>query len=320
MKKSLVFGLLFFCLSLIPSLACFSAEKSDTGTLSYDYSTGSYYVPLNGSWYENTLKEKSRFRHYFYRFYDNEFSVVDKKAGTETFFNYSITDGYITISRQSIASPKIKEGTFPIHIMDADNFTIDFSPSMKFIRNSYSEQQAREKAETSAKVAAAGFAVAAVAHFGGKLINYLASMGYPTAKAYKKMNLNQQFDAYAGESSGKVLSSNMSKALGVPQPKGSNAHHIVPKKSTVGNAEISRQVLNEVGIDLNNPVNGVFLPSDPTIADLSKMAYHKGCEYMHRYEFQSGLSERLLRARGNKSKVIEVLNDARNLLLKGETW
>ena len=75
------------------------------------FSISAFAQNLNGSWYEDTLHERSRFRDYFYRINDTQVSVVDKKNNkSETFYEYIIADGYITLKSTGKTSPKISIG------------------------------------------------------------------------------------------------------------------------------------------------------------------------------------------------------------------
>lgn len=276
--------------------------------------------PLNGSWYENTLHERSRLRHYFYRITDDTLSVVNKKSGTETFYSYRIIGDEIQILQNGESTSKIIPGRYKINIKDENNFTVVFpKKSMSFVRNSYAKDQADRIVNSALGTAVVGMAVLVARQSGEDAINKSKQQSYPTNKAYKKMKTDQDFLKYQGESNGARLASNLQKA-GIQRPKDFAAHHIVPKKSTTGNAEISRQILEEVGIDLDDPRNGVFLPTDKNIAKSLKMAQHYSGSYAHQAEFQAGLAERLMRARGSLQDVEEVVNDARQILLKGKTW
>ena len=45
----------------------------------------------------------------------------------------------------------------------------------------------------------------------------------------------------------------------VPKPTGTHAHHIVGAATDIGK-DLQRRLRNNFGIDLNSPMNGVFLP------------------------------------------------------------
>lgn len=126
---------------------------------------------LNGSWYEDTLHERSRLRNYFYRINDGKLSVVDKKNNKEEiFFDFTIANGYIDIRSTGKTSPKITVGKFPIQIKYDNYFTIGFSKPMSFVRNSYAKEQAVDATKTAATVAAIGYGTAVVGAVGEKAV------------------------------------------------------------------------------------------------------------------------------------------------------
>ena len=134
-------------------------------------SSNAFAQNLNGSWYEDTLHERSRLRNYFYRINGGKLSVVDKKNNKEeTFFDFTIDNGYIDIRSTGKTSPKISVGKFPIQIKDDNYFTIEFSKPMSFVRNSYAKEQAVDATKTAATVAAIGYGTAIVGAVGEKAV------------------------------------------------------------------------------------------------------------------------------------------------------
>ena len=139
---------------------------------------------LVGSWYEDSLHERSRFRNYFYRLNDTQLSVIDKKHNNaEVFFDYKIRDDYIIITSTGQSSPKISAGTFPITIKNENYFTIHFSTPLSFVRNSYAKEQAVDATKKAAIVAAAGYGAAIVGAVGGKAIAPAVALATPSANA-----------------------------------------------------------------------------------------------------------------------------------------
>lgn len=137
-------------LCVITSLFIVSCEKKVSKSDSSQAASFVYTQScLNGSWYEDTLHERSRFRDYFYRINDAQLSVIDKENNRkETFYSYYIYDGKtITISPLGEVSKKISSGTYPISIIDENRFTIHFPSPMKFVRNDYAHAQADKLAE-----------------------------------------------------------------------------------------------------------------------------------------------------------------------------
>lgn len=143
---------------------------------------------LVGSWYEDSLHERSRFRNYFYRLNDTQLSVIDKKHNNaEVFFDYKIRDDYIIITSTGQSSPKISAGTFPITIKNENYFTIHFSTPLSFVRNSYAKEQAVDATKKAAIVAAAGYGAAIVGAVGGKAIAPVALASSANAATGKKV-------------------------------------------------------------------------------------------------------------------------------------
>lgn len=157
MKKNIFRRLILFFVILLCS-SFFSCAKKKVQASSFLY----YKSALNGSWYEDTLHEKSRFRDYFYRINDEQLSVIDKRNNRkETFFNYQISNGFITIESTGEMSKKIPCGTFPISIIDENQFTIEFNKPMAFIRNTYAEGKAIEARDKATNIALNSITVSA---------------------------------------------------------------------------------------------------------------------------------------------------------------
>lgn len=130
-----------------PSVSEVRSTSTSTETDLADYSY------LDGSWYEDTLHEKSNLRDYFYRIKGNQISVVDKKHNKkETFFGFSISNGKVTISSKGEDSKKIAPGTYPISIKSENQFTISFAKPMSFIRNTYAHDQAEAFVEKATDI------------------------------------------------------------------------------------------------------------------------------------------------------------------------
>lgn len=130
-----------------PSVSKVRSTSASTETDLTDYSY------LDGSWYEDTLHEKSNLRDYFYRIKGNQISVVDKKHNKkETFFGFKISNGKVTISSKGEDSKKIAPGTYPISIKSENQFTISFAKPMSFIRNTYAHDQAEAFVEKATDI------------------------------------------------------------------------------------------------------------------------------------------------------------------------
>ena len=154
---------------------------------------------LLGSWYEDTLWERSRFRKYFYRINDKQLSVIDKKNNTETLFDYYIKNGYITIKSKGATSEKILAGSYEIIIQDDNYFTINFPSPMSFVRNSYAKEQAVGAVKTSAIIAATGFAIAATGAIGEKAVGATLAASAGASGQASAQNFSQSSSSVASK-------------------------------------------------------------------------------------------------------------------------
>ena len=108
--------------------------------------------------------------------------------------------------------------------------------------------------------------------------------------------------------SSKVLRQNLIDA-GVEVPDYPNAaHHIVAGNSA--KAEEARAILQKFGIDINDAVNGVFLP---TVKDTVDSAYHPS---LHTDQYYRKVTEMLSQAQ-SKDDVIDILSDIAEQLKNG---
>lgn len=114
-----------------------------------------------------------------------------------------------------------------------------------------------------------------------------------------KLSLNK-------EHSSQVLSDNLVKA-GVPRPDGTQAHHIVGKTTQYG--QDTQDLLKNLGIDVNSPVNGVFLPGCGSSNAIGMVHCGK-----HTGEYELAIWNRLQTSK-SKEDVIHRLQQIRNELL-----
>lgn len=117
------------------------------------------------------------------------------------------------------------------------------------------------------------------------------------------------------KSASQLLRENM-KAAGIEVPKFLNAaHHIVPAGETNEFALKAREILTKFKIDINDSVNGVFLPMKEGLSDA---LIHIG---RHPKEYSQQVYNELTNAKTRK-EVIEVLDDIKGRLLDGtfENW
>ncbi len=111
-------------------------------------------------------------------------------------------------------------------------------------------------------------------------------------------------DAY-----GPTLSHNL-EAFGVPKPTGTQAHHIVGAATDVGK-RVQATLRNKFGIDLNSPMNGVFLPGCKGSKAVGMIHCGK-----HTGDYELAVERRLLEAT-DKASAINILSDIRSELLNG---
>lgn len=269
----------------------------------------------------------SNFRTEEFDFTENSLYVTNFKNKTYSSYDYSISGDYLLLKKKNgsdyFPQSKIRYSLTTDTLLSKYQlvFFFDDGTELTLIEEESLRKNASDVGSVTGKVSLGLGGTATTLNIAYKqyIKNYLEKHGFPKSSDYKNMNLDQEFLPYIGESNGSRLSSNLQKA-GISKPQNAAAHHIVPKKDKVGNAEVARQILDEVGIDLDNPINGVYLPTDREFANTTNMAYHSVEEYMHQSGFISGLTERLSRARRDYNLINEVLSEARDLLLKGDTW
>ncbi len=111
-----------------------------------------------------------------------------------------------------------------------------------------------------------------------------------------------------GPPSSRVLGRAMQKA-GVPRPKGHAAHHVVAKKATA--AQPARDVLERLGVGLDDAANGVFLPTSSTPA--SGAANHLN---LHTAGYYDAVNDALGGAQ-TQAQVLGILTDIAKKLQSG---
>lgn len=119
----------------------------------------SYVNPsdLCGSYYEDTLHERTRFRDYFYRITENTICVIDKKNNRkEIYFDYTLNNNKITICAKSEETSKIQSGTYSFQITDENIITIGFPKELRLILNEKSIAQAKKYQQTAGEIAVVG--------------------------------------------------------------------------------------------------------------------------------------------------------------------
>lgn len=273
------------------------------------------------SFLEKNIGGLSVFRTKEFEFTNSCLIVTDFKTKSYTEYSYQIDKDFIYLTKKSGLVDYFDENQMKFEISSKDPLSerelILYKKNGKKLK--FLEEKSFRKTTSNIGITAAVTGVT-IGISGAVLSSYLNQFKFPNPNDYKNMNLNQIFKPYIGESNGRRLSDNLEKA-GILKPlKESAAHHIVPKKDTKGKSAVSRKILEEVGIDLDSPLNGVYLPTDKNFTKITGMAFHAQNEYMHGTEFLEGLTQRLLQARGDRLAVEEVLYLARDNLLNGKTW
>lgn len=98
--------------------------------------------------------------------------------------------------------------------------------------------------------------------------------------------------------------------------KGYAAHHIVPASDK--NAQNARDILKKHGIDINDAINGVFLPTD--VSNSNGEIVHKG---RHPVEYSKEINRIINNADADGKKEVELkLNEIKNSLLNSnaQSW
>ena len=126
--------------------------------------------------------------------------------------------------------------------------------------------------------------------------------------------LAKGFAESAAKKATKSSSYQLGKALertGTKRPAGTAAHHIVPTSAAGG--EKARQKLASLGIDLNDAVNGVFLPANKSVANPTGAAVHST---LHTNEYYQKVA-RIIENVGTKEEAEAALKMIKDSLLNG---
>jgi hypothetical protein len=120
-----------------------------------------------------------------------------------------------------------------------------------------------------------------------------------------------------------ILANNMEKAGLGKKPDGYAAHHMVPRDlEKFPAAKNARKLLEDLGLDTNEAVNGVYLPQTKTAAAGTSAQYHPST---HTKQYFINVNKRLEFAakeggttlEGQRQAVIEELADIRKQLENG---
>lgn len=113
-------------------------------------------------------------------------------------------------------------------------------------------------------------------------------------------------------SNAQILAGNLAKA-GSKHPVETSAHHIVA--STAKRADPARGVLAKYRIDINDAVNGVYLPTGSKSANPNNMSVHSK---IHTNDYYAYVNDMMAGAR-NRGEAIDVLSHIRRQL-QGGYW
>lgn len=113
-------------------------------------------------------------------------------------------------------------------------------------------------------------------------------------------------DYLLNKANSKILADNMEKAGMGKKPKDYAAHHIIP--ATDKDSQIARDILKKYGIDINDPINGVYLPTAKNIATT------QGIEHNGRHpQSYSNKINNLISLADNKGGVTEILKTLQSI-------
>ena len=96
----------------------------------------------------------------------------------------------------------------------------------------------------------------------------------------------------------RTLGSNL-RGVGISQPPGTEAHHIVA--SNADDAIVARMILIENGIDINSPYNGVFLPGNSNSPNPDESCVHRS---VHTDRYYSDVNNALRGAKSREAVVV----------------
>ncbi|WP_424409890.1 RHS repeat-associated core domain-containing protein [Pasteurella sp. PK-2025] len=119
-------------------------------------------------------------------------------------------------------------------------------------------------------------------------------------------------DLFGLSSCSQILGRNLESA-GIVRLKNMAAHHIIPVKDQYGLLVDAHAILRKYNIDINDAVNGVFLPTYKNTDSVISGILHSGS---HPKRYLSSINSRILSADifGGKQGVISELNNIRNIL------
>lgn len=99
---------------------------------------------------------------------------------------------------------------------------------------------------------------------------------------------------------------------GARQPGGTAAHHVVA--STSKKARVARDHLERLGIDINDSVNGIFLPKNKSTPNPGKRSVHSS---IHTNRYYNTVSRRVVKAR-SKAEAKAIIRRIKREAKKGK--
>lgn len=107
------------------------------------------------------------------------------------------------------------------------------------------------------------------------------------------------------------------EAAGRFGPVNTDAHHIVPWNAGDDNAKMARRILEQVGIQVDDEVNGVYLPRNSKYVPHPKMPNAYAHPIIHKRIYYLNIAALLDKEKGSKEGVESVLRDIAKELTDG---
>lgn len=260
--------------------------------------------PLYGVWKIDSLTGVSVFAEYGYAITDTEFKYRNIKKKEQTIYPYHIYEDEVNLDSPVAStknSPRMESSSFRFERPDVYHLVLHVNgKTIKLVKQDKINDIKHKLQITGGVLIATGI----VHYAAGTVVNYRNTKALNSRLSGQKLGL---------PGDGGVLGNNMEKVLNTSKPANTASHHIVAKN--LPSAQVSRQIMQKYGIDINDARNGVWLPTDYDMADKYGVQPHVGSGgYVHSNEFQGAIAERMVRCK-NASDVVAVLDWARNICL-----
>lgn len=118
------------------------------------------------------------------------------------------------------------------------------------------------------------------------------------------------FEDVLGEAPSSVTLTKNLESLGIAKPSGTQSHHIVGSTTDLG--KMTRERLESLGIGVNSPANGVYLPGCGSSKAIGMVHCGK-----HTKAYEEAVYEKI-EALSDKEAVLDVLSDIRDSLLENK--